>query len=188
MNALKNIIFCLILSVIFIACSDNKEEKVESKIEKYEFIESKQDSKKIIITLPNESKDSIRLKFEASLGDKPKILAFFSKDCKHCTDILPHINNLATTHKNAIIVALNQNGNTINDSTFLRQEYFLNLQEVNNAFFPLLDSIKRRLNIEIRDFNAPIFFILDKQDSILKSLEGLVTQEMLEYEIQKLEL
>lgn len=116
---------------------------------------------------------------------KPQIIAFFSKECLECGDILPHINALAKTHKNIEFIILNAKDSKIYDATFLNELYFLNLLEVDGALNGLLKGLKRKFNLEIRNYKEPLFLII-QNERINAVIQGIVTQEMLELEIQNL--
>ena len=151
---------------------------------------SKKDSNvKILISPVKSGENATQSTAQNSPKDTPKarIIALFSKDCKASSAILGHLNNLGFRLKDIDIFVLNERRENIGSNAFLANNInVFNLYSGDNKFTFLLDSIKRKLNMEIKDFEAPIFLLLKGDNSVVKSIEGLVVEEILEIEIKEI--
>lgn len=194
LHAIKYIM-ALFLIIMFIGCSDEVDEKEKSvnKTESYEMLYAK-DKTATQITLQH-SKNGIGLLVQKQdkqslLQDNAiKIIAFFPKDCSMCVPTLIHLNNLLNRNKFLQVVVISDKAlhtSNYRDFPMALNTQIVNLVDVNKKFDLLLDSIKRALNIEIRDYKAPIFLIQDTSNVILQSIEGAVLEEIFEQIISQL--
>lgn len=193
------IIFAIVAAALLYYATkvNNKSEPSSKEIkkeEKYAFIESKilqkeanSDSNKIFYVEIKPSDKSGSDNFHKFLmndfNDRLKIVALFPTDCTSCISTLPHINNLATHYKDIPFIILNQSNVDYKNVFFDNNIYVKNFVSQQNAFNSLIYSIKNNLKLEIRDTKSPLFLIIDKNNNIVKSIEGIATEEMLEYEI-----
>ncbi|MWV63112.1 hypothetical protein DCO58_00590 [Helicobacter saguini] len=191
--------FCVALLVYFLFSVDKKDSATtQEKVEKHIFIESKNidskaDSKKdniFDINIQNSKQDSKKVLFNITslsnnnaFSNKPKVVMIYPKDCNLCSGITPHINNLARNHKDIDFIILNQKDIIESNILLDKNIVFTNLVETQNDLTFIIDSIKRKLNVERRDFNAPLALIVDKNGEILQMIEGAITEEMIESDI-----
>ena len=76
--------------------------------------------------------------------------------------------------------------NSYRDFPITLSQNLVNLVDTNNKLDLFLDSLKRTLNIEIRDYQAPLFILQDTHNNIIQSIEGAVLEEIFEQMITDL--
>lgn len=185
----------LFVAIMLIACSDESDEKdksVDTK-ESYEMLYAKDKTAVQIALQHNQDRTSLLIQKQDKQSllrdDAIKIIAFFPKECDMCMPTLIHLSNLLSRNKSLQVIAIsNQALHTsgYRDFPMILNPQIINLIDVNKKFDLLLDSVKRALNIEIRDYKAPIFLIQDKHNVILQSIEGAVLEEIFEQIISQL--
>lgn len=190
--------FCVALLVYFVFLVDKKDSKVpQEKSEKYIFIESKspdskhsKDAKDATFNINMQDSNPKKVIFNITYlqNNKPfsnnnKVIFIFPKDCTLCVGITPHINSLSKSHKDIDFIILNQKDIIESNTLFDKNTTFTNLVETQNNLTTLIDSIKRKLNIEIRDFHAPLVLFINKNGEISHTIEGAFTEEMIESQI-----
>ncbi|RDU65320.1 hypothetical protein CQA53_06495 [Helicobacter didelphidarum] len=197
-------VFLLCFSIIFHACSDDLDSKEQ--VEQYtQEIYLFQDliSHQVLKLQMQDSNNLTQIILQSQHNEKSSILeqnkitlfAIFPQNCNICSMILPHLNNLGSRFENLQIFILHQQENkqiNMKDSLISQNLHFQNLifttqkNASNKDFTFFLDSLKRRLNVEIKNFNAPLFLMLDKNNFITQSYEGSIIEEMLENDIYML--
>lgn len=194
--ALRYVISTLFLlcAWAFVACSDESDTKTQvSKQEGYEFQNASNNEQ--VKILPKRIDDTMSLAITGAKDmnliaqDSVKIFAFFPKDCSACMPTFIHLNNLlGRIQPLQIFIISEQNLDKIvyKDFPITLNSKLINLTDSSNKLTLLLDSLKRSLNIEIRDYKAPIFFIQDTKNAIVWSGEGAVLEELFEFHIQNI--
>lgn len=184
----------LFVAIMLIACSneDKKDKSVDTQ-ERYEMLYAKDKTAVQIALQHNQDSTSLLIqkqdKQSLLLDDAIKIIAFFPKECYMCMPTLTHLSSLLSRNKSfQVIVISNQALNTsgYRDFPMVLNPQIINLIDANKKFDLLLDSVKRALNIEIRDYKAPIFLIQDRHNVILQSIEGAVLEEIFNQIISQL--
>ncbi len=182
---MRLIIYTLMLCMLIIGCSDDKNES-STQVEKKEQITFSDNAKQ---TYTFEIKDDGVVKLESTPALKGMtIIAIFSKDCNMCNDILPHIANLTSRLDNVSALILRDEIPLKKNFLIPKNAKITELVGMDNALSFMLDSIKRSLNIEIRDYDEPLLLLLDSSGTILRSYEGAVIEEILEIDINEFNL
>ncbi len=187
--------FCFGLLIALFGCSDTDENtKSDSKIEAYDFTNTSNNTiakislqhanNKIQLQLTNTANKQSMLSSNAV-----KIFAFFPKECSMCMPTFIHINNLLHRSKDLQIFILSKqaiDANSYRDFPITLSQNLVNLVDTNNKLDLFLDSLKRTLNIEIRDYKAPLFILQDTNNNIIQSIEGAVLEEIFEQMVTEL--
>lgn len=187
-------IFCI--SVMLIGCSNESDEKDKStnNNESYEMLYAK-DKTAMQIILQHTSNNTGLLIQKAQdkqslLRDNAiKVIAFFPNECNMCMPTLIHLSNLLSRNKFLQVFVISEQAlhtSGYKDFPMVLNSQIINLVDVNKKSDLLLDSMKKALNMEIRDYKAPIFFIQDTHNVILQSIEGAVLEEIFEQTISQL--
>ncbi len=183
--------FCL----VFTNCSDDKQD-----------VANKDDKKDLYIFTSNADKFAIEIKENGNEIQIPiinettknnildgrndaKILAIFPQDCSMCIPTLIHLSNLASRTRGLKVVVLSQSMiNTKVYKDFLPQSSprFPNLIASNKDFEFFIDSVKRALNIEIKDFKSPLFLLIDNNNNVVRSYEGAILEEIFEKDVSEI--
>lgn len=189
--------------IMIIGCSDDSSEKKASidNTEHYEMLYAKDKTAQITLQrTQNQAKEVAgqgmglliqKTQDKQSLlkDNAIKIIAFFPKDCSVCMPTLIHLSNLLNRNKSLQVIVISDHAlhmSAYKDFPVSLNPQIINLVDVNKKFGLLLDSIKRALNIEIRDYKDPIFLIQDKHNVILQSIEGAVLEEVFDITISQI--
>lgn len=145
------------------------------------------------LALELRSRDDIAYPLGIDLGKdqiaSPALLAIFPPNCDLCLPMLTHLNNLASrTSKLRIVVISTQHLDSegYEDLLSSTKQNLKILTGKEALLFSLVDSLKRRLNIEIREATYPFLLMLDSEGKVISSYEGPVLEEMLEAEVKAL--
>ncbi|AQQ59988.1 hypothetical protein XJ32_07675 [Helicobacter bilis] len=188
-------VLCFGLLIALFGCSDTDDNKTsDSKTESYDFtnisnsttakISLQHVNNKIQLHITNTTNKQSMLSSNAV-----KLFAFFPKDCSMCMPTFIHINNLLHRSKNLQVFILSKqaiHANSYRDFPITLSQNLVNLVDTNNKLDLFLDSLKRTLNIEIRDYQAPLFILQDTHNNIIQSIEGAVLEEIFEQMITEL--
>lgn len=186
---------CLSLFIVLLGCSDTDENiKSDSQTETYDFTNINDDTRAELSLQHINNKIQLHV---TSAGNKQsmlssnavKIFAFFPKDCNMCMPTFIHINNLLHRTKSLQVFILSKtplHANNYRDFPITLNKGLINLVDTESKFDLFLDSLKRVLNIEIRDYKAPLFILQDTENNITQSIEGVVLEEVLEQIVAEL--
>ncbi len=189
----KLLLSVILVSVIliFYGCSDENKDakKVDNKQEVYNFESSKQDFLVEIKNVDNNIQIPIIDKKSGKniLEDNNvKIIAIFPINCNMCMPTLIHLSNLAARTKELKVIVLSQtelNNKLYKDFLPPSSPKFQDFISADKNFPFFIDSLKRNLNIEIKDFKSPLFLLIDNTNNVTRSYEGAILEEIFESDV-----
>lgn len=185
--------FCMLITLF--GCSNTDENtNNDNKLENYEFVNTNNNA--IVNISLQHTNNHTQLHIINTIDKKSmlsnnsvKIFAFFPNDCNMCIPTLIHINNLLYRSKNLQVFILSKqtlNSNGYKDFPITLSYNLIELVDKNNKLDLFIDSLKRALNIEIRDYKAPLFILQDTKNNITQSIEGAVLEEIFEQTVAEL--
>lgn len=188
---LRTCFLVLLAMAIFIGCQTKDEESKDKQQYEFRQFNNTHTNKTIRLTIKKQESSPYPLKIpiynqENKAVDKVVLLMFFPPDCNVCLPMLTHLNNLGSRIESLqiIVIATEHTNNKLYDDLLRTKEPNFWLLINNEAsLFDLLDSIKRVLNIEIRDSKSPFLLLLDKQAKTVQSYEGPILEEILNNDI-----
>ncbi len=195
-QSLCHAMLVLIICITLFGCSDEQDNKTQHAKQKeyYEFINA--NNKEIVQITIQHTEGNVQLpminKHNAQSildNNKVKVIAFFPKECNMCMPTLIHLNNLLGRTKALQVIVLSEqalHANTYRDIPITLNTHIINLVDKDKKFGLFIDSLKRTLNIEIRDYKVPLFLLQDTQNNTTQSIEGAVLEEIFEQEITQL--
>lgn len=188
---LRTYLLMLLALALITGCQTKEEESKETQQNGLIQFNNARTNQSINLTIKRQESSPYPLKIQIydkanKAIDKIVLLLAFPPDCNVCLPMLTHLNNLGSRIESLQIIVLateHINAKLYHDLLGTQEPNFWLLISNEALIFDLLDSIKRGLNIEIRDSKSPFLLLLDKQAQIIQSYEGPILEEILDSDI-----
>lgn len=178
---LKKIIFCLFV-LFFSACFDDKKEDTQDKTSNNEIFTLKNNDDKFDLNLLSGEKFSVnfineKIKFNTK---KAVLFVFFTTWCESCKAQFSTLNNLSQKYKGKVKII----GIVLEDKN---KEELMNFVNKNNIVYEIANGENNYLLAKkLGNINAvPAMFLYNKNGKLFNEYLGIIPQEMLDIELQK---
>ena len=193
---IKNTLYCMVFLIVLVfvyGCdSNNTKEKSSDTSQQEGYFFKDEVSQSFFEFMLQKNKGDIELLMYDKANHNNtlqrgyiKIIAIFPHECTLCLPVLTHINRLSSqiTQLQIIVLSEKEIQMKMYQDFLIVSDTFHKLIATNDTFPLFVDYLKRSLNIEIQDFTAPFFLLVDNNNKIVRRYECTILEEVFEIDI-----